>query len=253
MANQLHTMPLKIERLLSSHRVRMLELDEFGAYIKLLCDSWLNGGYLPPHATSNPLALQKLCSCTEEQAERIMQNVVLEFFQQDENGNYYNKCQREIWEDVHAKSLVARVRAEKAAAARWHNPGDASSNAQACQPKPKPKPKNNTPHSPPGGKKKSKYASPEIPEALKSQDGFEYAWHEYLKARKTKATTRAQELIIKTLMERPGDSVSALEQAIIRGWTGLNWDWVDNIKNTPDKRGLAVGQVHHQELKGIDW
>jgi uncharacterized protein YdaU (DUF1376 family) len=151
MANHLHTMPLKIERLLSSQRVRMLELDEFGAYIHLLCDAWLNGCKLP-NASSNARAMQKLCACNAEAAQRIIDNVLHVFFEQDENGDFYNVPQCEIWNEVHDKSLKAKQKAEFAAAKRWGKVGDASSIAQAmpqtmhkqCLPKPNPKPKKST-------------------------------------------------------------------------------------------------------------
>ena len=160
MANELHTMPLKVEALLSSHKVRMLELDEFGAYLKLLCDAWLNGGFLPENATSNAQAMQKLCGCNATDAERIIANVVNVFFVSDGAGRVYNRRQREIYQEVESKSLVAKQKAERAAAARWGKTGNAPSNAQAmheeCHPKPKPKPNINTPHKdPPTPKPKS--------------------------------------------------------------------------------------------------
>lgn len=131
MSNELHTMPLKIERLLSSQRVRMLELDEFGAYIKLLCDAWLNGGYLRADATSNAYAMQKQCGCNAETAERIIKNVVNVFFDTAENGQLSNKHQLEIYNEVMRKSAVSRLKAGKAAAARWGKVVNATSIPQA--------------------------------------------------------------------------------------------------------------------------
>jgi uncharacterized protein YdaU (DUF1376 family) len=144
-------MPLKIEALLSSHKVMLLDLDEFGAYIKLLCHAWLNGGKLDKDATSNARAMQRLCLCNANDAERIIKNVLEVFFFDDGNGYLYNERQLEIWEEVHCKSLKAKEKAEKAALARWGKRDNATSNAtsnqqamlEQCQPKPKPKPKEN--------------------------------------------------------------------------------------------------------------
>jgi uncharacterized protein YdaU (DUF1376 family) len=131
MSNELHTMPLKVERLLSSQRVRMLELDEFGAYVKLLCDAWLNGGYLRADATSNAYAMQRQCGCNAETAERIIKNVVGVFFETAENGQLANKHQLEIYNEVMQKSVISRLKAGKAAAARWSKLTDATSIPQA--------------------------------------------------------------------------------------------------------------------------
>jgi len=142
-------MPLKVEALLSSHKVRMLELDEFGAYLKLLCDAWLNGGFLPENATSNAQAMQKLCGCNATDAERIIANVVNVFFVSDGAGRVYNRRQREIYQEVESKSLVAKQKAERAAAARWGKTGNAQAMHEECHPKPKPKSNINSPHKDP--------------------------------------------------------------------------------------------------------
>jgi uncharacterized protein YdaU (DUF1376 family) len=127
MANELHTMPLKIERLNSSRRVRRLELDEFGAYIKILCDAWLEGGKLPKQCLSNAQELQKQCPCSADVAERIIKNVVNVFFHESEDGKFIvNDTLTAIYQDVISKSDRVRDRAKKGAAARWD-----ASNAQA--------------------------------------------------------------------------------------------------------------------------
>ena len=46
MSNELHTMPLKVEKFLSSARVRMMKWDEKGVYALLLMEAWLTGGKL---------------------------------------------------------------------------------------------------------------------------------------------------------------------------------------------------------------
>ena len=86
----------------------------------------------------------------------------------------------------------------------------------------------NTPQPPKGGK----YAPAVIPQELLQQQGFAHEFGEYLKTRKTKATTRAQELLLTELRKRPSDAVEALQIAILRGWTGIKWEWVDNHRGT---------------------
>lgn len=76
-------------------------------------------------------------------------------------------------------------------------------------------------------RKCSKFSPAVIPDCLKAVEGFENAFAEYLKARKTKATTRAQELVLARLAQRPAGAVQALETAIVRGWTGFEWEWID--------------------------
>jgi len=141
MANELHTMPLKIEALLSSQRVRLLELDEFGAYMKLLCDAWLNGGYLPKQCLSNAKAIEKLCGCNAEAAERIIENVVKVFFDDGEDGKLRNNRQTELYSQTVQHVQMKTIRALKGAEARWGSSSNAKAKPEQCQPKPKPKPK----------------------------------------------------------------------------------------------------------------
>jgi len=110
---------------------------------------------------------------------------------------------------------------------------DAKSMPKACSPSPTPSPIpspvfKSTPQPPKGGKS----APAVIPEELLQQQGFAHEFGEYLKTRKTKATTRAQELVLTELRKRPSDAVEALQIAILRGWTGIKWDWVDNHRGT---------------------
>lgn len=130
MGNELHTMPVKVEALLSSQRVRMLELDEFGAYIKLLCDAWLNGATMPKNSLANAWALAKILTCSLETAERVKKNVVDIFFSIDESGDFYNANQREIYAEVCAKHLTAITKGKIGAEKRWGKM-DSSTNAQA--------------------------------------------------------------------------------------------------------------------------
>lgn len=130
MSNELHTMPLKIEPLLSSRRVRMLELDEFGAYIKLLCDAWLNACALPKQCLSNAQTLARLLQCSEPVAERVIEKVVKVFFVENENGDFVNPNQLGIYGQVSAKCSAAIAKGKNGAAKRWMHK-QCISNAQA--------------------------------------------------------------------------------------------------------------------------
>lgn len=78
-----------------------------------------------------------------------------------------------------------------------------------------------------------------IPQCLAVIEGFSKEWQAYLdnrKAKKAKATPRAQELILATLAERPEQSVEALRDAITRNWTGIKWEWIDNTDANRSRR-----------------
>jgi hypothetical protein len=68
------------------------------------------------------------------------------------------------------------------------------------------------------------------PDHLSSVPGFTDAWQTYLEnriAKKAKATPKAQALILATLAEHPERTVKALNEAVIRNWTGFKWEWID--------------------------
>jgi hypothetical protein len=76
----------------------------------------------------------------------------------------------------------------------------------------------------------------EIPQSLKAVQGFESEWAQFLenrKAKRAKATPRAQELLLNKLSQRPHKSVSALQMAIERNWTGFEWEWMESGKQKP--------------------
>ena len=126
MANELHTMPLKCESLMSSRRVRRMKLDEFGAFMKLLIESWLDGAKLP----NNDDELQSIITPEgDDQWMRIKKFVVDKMFDPSEDGKYLtNRHQVEIWNDVLEMIHSRSQKASKAANSRWNN---ATSNAQA--------------------------------------------------------------------------------------------------------------------------
>jgi hypothetical protein len=69
-----------------------------------------------------------------------------------------------------------------------------------------------------------------IPLNLQTIPEFLTEWNNYLehrKSKKVKTTARAKELLLKRLSERPSESVNALQECQIRGWTAFRWDWLD--------------------------
>jgi len=75
-----------------------------------------------------------------------------------------------------------------------------------------------------------------LPQVLQSVEGFESEWVAFLdnrKAKRAKASPRAQELILATLSEKPHMAVAGLKEAIMRNWTGFKWDWMQGRIGTP--------------------
>lgn len=70
-----------------------------------------------------------------------------------------------------------------------------------------------------------------IPVSLANVRGFAEEWAAWMEARavkaRTRATTRAQELLLKTLAQRPGQAVAAVQRAIKSNWTGFEWAWME--------------------------
>jgi uncharacterized protein YdaU (DUF1376 family) len=130
MANDLHTMPLKCEALLSSRRVRRMKLDEFGAYMRCLVEAWLDGAKLP----NDEQEIKEYILGIDDPKEwsRIKKFVVDKMFQPSEDGEYLiNPHQVEIWNEVLDKTESNKERAKKGAEARWGKRDKCLSNAQA--------------------------------------------------------------------------------------------------------------------------
>ncbi len=87
--------------------------------------------------------------------------------------------------------------------------------------------------------KKPLYNASLIPNSL-DNDEFKKRWSAFIENRKhlkKPATDHAQELLLSKLAERPGQAaIAALKTAIERGWTGFEWEWLENTRN---KRGDA--------------
>ena len=97
-ADQLHTMPLKIERLFSSMRFRRMRWDERGAYILLLAEAWLEGGRLP----NDPEDIRRLLGVSDDDSwSRIKKFVLDSCFRPSEDGKWLiNDSQVEIYTEV---------------------------------------------------------------------------------------------------------------------------------------------------------
>ncbi len=118
MPNDLHTMPLKVEALLSSFRVAQLELDEFGAYLRLLCYSWLNDGVLPKPGLSQAKARLKLGLWGDENHDRMMANVVDEFFPICDDGERRNPKINAVIQEVKERRAKLSEAGKRGAQAR---------------------------------------------------------------------------------------------------------------------------------------
>jgi uncharacterized protein YdaU (DUF1376 family) len=265
MANELHTMPLKIERLMSSRRVRMLALDEFGAYIKLLCDAWLDGGAIAGLWQMDSRAIARLLATDEKTAERVIENVVKVFFNESDGSN---PTLVEVYSDTMEKTAKYRENGAKGSEKRWGKAiaglsnGYKPSNSQAIAGlsngyKPsnsiqsQSQSINNTPLTPIGGEhfdvvdKIKKTETIEIPDNLKSIAGFETAWSdwkEYRKERRIKTTSMTLKAQLAKLSETPNEAEAMIRQSIANGWQGLFPLKHESTQNGIDRRGLAVGQ-----------
>lgn len=99
---KLHTMPLKLEALFASQRFRMLEWDEKGAYLLLLCEAWLKGGLI--EASSQYQA--RLLGIHDKAAfDRIKTSVIDVFFKKTDDGlSIFNETQLTMIHEVYNRS-----------------------------------------------------------------------------------------------------------------------------------------------------
>jgi hypothetical protein len=92
----------------------------------------------------------------------------------------------------------------------------------------------------------SAYASVYV--SLFSLPTFSLEWESYIEHRKNKkikTTEHALELMLKRLSERPEQSIEALQECMIRGWTAFKWEWIDKDKQT----GQSNSVEKRRELK----
>jgi len=103
MANEFHTMPLRLEQLFSSRRFRMMSWDEKGAYLLSLAEAWLDGARL----RNDFDAIRKMLGIVDDATwSRIKTAVFDQMFQPSEDGKWLvNPHQAAIYEEVKTKCL----------------------------------------------------------------------------------------------------------------------------------------------------
>lgn len=102
MANELHTMPLKLERLYSSLKFRSMQWDEQGAYLLLLCETWLKDSSSLP----STMLKQVFNNISDQDFERIKTNVIEKCFKKNENDEWFNVVQMELKREVRLRSKL---------------------------------------------------------------------------------------------------------------------------------------------------
>lgn len=141
MSNELHTMPLMVEKLFSSRNVRNLRLDEFGAYVWLLGEAWLEGARLPSDLDEIFKSMPR-GSEDPETRKRIRKFVLERFFHpSDDGGSLVNDTQSRLYDKIVAEMKAKSSHGKIAAERRWEKrdtPPQALINAPAlpeqCRP-----------------------------------------------------------------------------------------------------------------------
>ena len=86
------------------------------------------------------------------------------------------------------------------------------------------KERNDTPNGAPSGD------GFEIPDSLQAVHGFTSEWASFKVHRRRKRapmTKRAAELLLQKLAEKPDKALAAIQTAMTRGWTGFEWQWIE--------------------------
>jgi uncharacterized protein YdaU (DUF1376 family) len=97
MPNELHTMPLKLERLYSSLSFRGMKWDERGAYLLILCEAWLKAGLIK----ADDVALATILpGISDADMERIKNRVIDTMFKVSESGELFNETQLAIYNNI---------------------------------------------------------------------------------------------------------------------------------------------------------
>lgn len=122
MPNELHTMPLKIEKFFSSANVRMMTADEKGIYLLLLAEAWLQGAKLP----ADSRAIRLLLAMPSDELWQRIESKVLPMFHVWENDSSFliNDMLLEVFEEVKKTSILRRKQGKKGAEKRWHSPAN---------------------------------------------------------------------------------------------------------------------------------
>ncbi len=101
--------------------------------------------------------------------------------------------------------------------------------------------------------KNTKSAGPavaSIPDQLQAIAGFISEWEAFKlhrRQKKAKMTTRAEELMLKKLNERPQSAILALQTAMVRGWQGFEWQWLENAPQTQQR--AFQPEVRHDVIR----
>ena len=256
MSNELHTMPLKCERLLSSRRASSMRLDEFGAYMRLLCFAWLEGGSLPADMSEVRDALGR--DVDDATWERIKSRVVERMFR-EENGRLVNETEAAIYQETREACERRADHGRAGAAQRWRNaralpehcPTNANgmaskAKAKAIIPPPpplpggggsveaeKPPPETTKPPDPPPKRPRTDGPAAihdrEVPEFLRTasfaNDTIAALFNDWLAERRQRrqyATARAcREAMAKLSGYPPAVQETALRDSIANGWQGI--------------------------------
>lgn len=78
-----------------------------------------------------------------------------------------------------------------------------------------------------------------VPACFEKIDGFTAAlagWIEHRKAIKKPVTGLAVQELLDKLSERPNEAISAIKTAILGGWQGFKWSWIDNHNSNGSHR-----------------
>jgi uncharacterized protein YdaU (DUF1376 family) len=105
-------MPLKVEKFLSSRKVRSMKLDEMGAYLLLLMECWLDGGSLPSGEVKDILGVEG------EDWARLKRVVVDKMFT-TQDGRIHNQTLEEIYRDTISRSQKYSNAGSKGNEVRW--------------------------------------------------------------------------------------------------------------------------------------
>lgn len=124
------------------------------------------------------------------------------------------------WEEHNAYHAVFSERAKVAAAARWDREKEKKQKKESTR-----------------KEKKGKETSIATSMLEAFPNGFSVEWEhfkEHRRIKKAPMTRHAEELILRTLQERPSEAKQAIEMAVVRNWTGFQWDWYDGSKVSAD-------------------
>jgi uncharacterized protein YdaU (DUF1376 family) len=241
MPNELHTMPLKLERLFSSLSFRGMKWDERGAYLLLLCEAWLKQGYMPAKAELQRAALNGI---SDEDFTRIKAMVIDAMFKPDGAGNIYNESQIEIYNEVLMRLNKLKENGRKGGLSKakaWLKQGHSRPAKQGSS-------NQNQNQNQTLNKEKAKGLI--IPDSLRNDAGFMESWIKWIAFRKKKKAPNDWDMMFQAQLddfEKLGadEAIKRIQQSIRNGWQGL-FEIKDKTFNKKDE-GLAIGQKHAQE------